>query len=127
MYKRKPPRIKRKPPENICYVTFSNKTIEIISLLSIYYSTNVKSSLVTSEGNYVTPTVVYDLNAPIRSKIFNFINFSGLDVDQFLGNPTILPCNYDKYPFVDKDHGHILTGILRIINVKNNLQRPEVS
>ena len=35
MYKQKPPRIKRKP-KNICYVAFSNKTIEIINLLSVY-------------------------------------------------------------------------------------------
>ena len=94
MYKQKPPRIKRKP-KNICHVAFSNKTIE---------------------GNSVIRIFTYDLTTPICSKIFNFINFvSGLDVDQFFGDPTILPCNYNKSPFVAKDHDHILTRNLRII------------
>ena len=78
--------------------------------------TNVKSSLVTNEGNSVIRIFTYDLTTPICSKIFNFINFvSGLDVDQFFGDPTILPCNYNKSPFVAKDHDHILTRNLRII------------
>ena len=78
--------------------------------------TNVKSSLVTNEGNSVICIFTYDLTTPICSKIFNFINFvSGLDVDQFFGDPTILPCNYNKSPFVAKDHDHILTRNLRII------------
>ena len=84
-------------------------------------------SLVTIKCNFITPTVVYDLPAPIRFKMFNFNNFvSELDVDQFLADPIILPCNCDKYPFVDKDHGHILTGHERIyISLCNKKSIPE--
>ena len=80
--------------------------MEMINLSSIFDSTIVKSSLVT---NLVTTTAVFDIIGPIHSKIFNFNNFtSNLDVDQLLVDPTILPCNCDKSPFVDKDNGHIL-------------------
>ena len=44
-----------------------------------------------------------------------------LDFDQFLAGPAILPCNFDKSPFFDKDHGHVPTGNLRIF--KNSTLR----
>ena len=37
---------------------------------------------------------------------------SELGADQFL---RILPCNCGKFTLTDKDHGHILTGDLRVI------------
>lgn len=56
-------------------------------------------------------TLVYDFTAPIRSKIFSFVNFvSDLAVDQFFPDPKISACNCNKSPFVNKGHGHILTG-----------------
>lgn len=70
--------------------------------------------MVTNEGNFVTPIVVYDLSTPIHSKISNFNNFvSDIDIDQFLADPAILSCNCNKSPFVDKDHGHVLKGDLK--------------
>ena len=105
----------------------------MINLPARFNSTNVKSSLVSNKWNFITPTLVYDLTASIRAKIFNFNNFVlELDVDQFLADPTILPCNCDKFPFVEKDDGHILTGGMRIIK-NNNLRmiirrgRPKIS
>lgn len=80
---------------------------------------------VTSNYSLVIPTVAYDLTTPIRSIIFSFNNFvSELDADQFLGDSTIMPCDCDKSPFDDKDHGHILTRILRLI--KNNILRKTI-
>lgn len=80
---------------------------------------------VTSNYSLVIPTVAYDLTTPIRSIIFNFNNFvSELDADQFLADSTITPCDCDKSPFDDKDHGHILTRILRLI--KNNILRKTI-
>lgn len=92
----------------------------MISLLSIFNRANVKSSLISNEFYFVTPIVTYDLTAPIRSKIFNFNNLV-LDVDLFLANPTIFPCDCEKSIFVGKDHGHILTRDLRIM--RNNKLR----
>lgn len=34
---------------------------------------------------------------------------SEINFDQFLADPTILPCNCDKSFFADKIHGKILT------------------
>ena len=83
-----------------------------------FNSTNVKSNLVTNKCNFTTLTFVYDLAAPICSKIFIFNKFvADCDVDQFLADPTML-CNCDQSPFVDKYHGHILKRDLTII--KNN-------
>ena len=56
-YKPEPPKIKKKPKENICHVTFSKKAIEMISLLSIFNRANVKSSLISNELYFVTPIV----------------------------------------------------------------------
>ena len=73
----------------------------MINLPARFNSTNVKSSLVMNECNLITPTVVYDVTAPIRSKIFNFINFAlELDVDLFLADPTILPLILPFMPFI---------------------------
>ena len=75
-------------------------------LPSVFDSTNVQSSLVTNESNFVTPSVIYDLTVPIRSKIFNFDNLvSDLNVDQFLDDVTILPCNCNEAVFANEDHG----------------------
>lgn len=79
IYKPDPPKIKRKPPENIFYVTFSNMNIEMINLPAMFYN---KSILVTNKCNFITPTVVYDLTALIHSELFNFDNFvSEHDID----------------------------------------------
>ena len=90
----------------------------MINLPTIFSSINVKSNLLTNKCNFITHTVVYDLTAPICSKIFNFNKFvAEHDVDQFLVDPAIL-CNCNQSPFVDKYHSHILTRDLTII--KNN-------
>ena len=84
-----PPKIKRKPPENICHAKFSSKAVEMINLPFTFNSTNFNSSLLTNKCNFATTTAVYDLTAPIRFKTFNFNNFvSELEVDQFLADPT---------------------------------------
>ena len=54
--------------------------IKLLSFFFFFDSTIVKSSLVTNEGNFVTPTVVFDLTDPIYSKVFNFKNFA-FDLD----------------------------------------------
>lgn len=73
----------------------------MINLPARFNSTNVKSSLVMNKCNLITPTVVYDVTAPIRSKIFNFINFAlELDVDLLLADLTILPFILPFMPFI---------------------------
>ena len=78
------------------------RLFEMIQLPAMFNSTKVKPSLLINKCNFTTSTIAYDLTAPICSKIFKFNHFeSELDVEQFLGNPTILSCNCDKSPFAD--------------------------
>lgn len=65
------------------------------------------------------PTVVYLHNNPIRSKIFNFNKFiHNLDVKFFHQNHFILVRNCEGSDYIDKDHKHIVIGVLKIL--KNN-------
>ena len=64
----------------------------------------------------MTPTIVYTMNEPVGSKIFNFNKFStSLDVKSFLKDSSILPCSCNDSKFKDPFHNHIITGDLSII------------
>ena len=116
----KPPinKPKRKPPSNICKIHFDNKGIEYINVSRIFHEQSVKSAL-PNHINFDTPTVVYNLESPIYSKIFNFNKFvSQLDINEFLKDNSILPCNCAGSRFKDPHHQHILTGNLDIVENK---------
>ena len=67
--------------------------------------------------------VTYKLGLPISTKIFNFNKFvNSLDLDEFLANPNVLPCECENSSFADKHHRHIITGDLRLIG-NNNLRK----
>ena len=71
LYREPPVKHKKKPPANICKVYFSNKAVELVSLLSIFRNTQLVSLL-------------NNLKQPISSSIFNFKKFvSSVNVDQF--------------------------------------------
>ena len=116
IYKAPPVKPKRKPPNNLCKVLFDNKAIEYINLPRIFHEQSVKITLPSNITNFDTPTVVYNLESPMYSKIFNFNKFvSQLDIPTFLNDNTILPCNCAGSEFIDDYHQHILTGNLKII------------
>ena len=120
----KPPvqKPKRKSPGNILKISFDSKAIEMINLPRIVNSSEVRNCIPNSLISFEPPTIVYTLNDPVQSKIFNHNHFvNHLDVNAFLNDNSIYPCSCNNSPFVDKDHGHILTGDLRI--VKNNKLR----
>ena len=118
IYNPEPPKIKRKPPENIRHVTFSNKAIKMISLPAIFDRTNIKSSFITNKCNVITFIVFPDLTAPIRSNIFNLNNFAYPLCWLVSCSFCHIACKCDKYPFIDEDHGHVFMRHLTII--KNN-------
>ena len=69
---------------------------------------------------------MHKLTKTIRSKIFNHKKiFQTLDIDLILQDRTIIPCNCHLSEFKDPDHGHIITGDLRI--VQNNKLRKLLS
>ena len=64
----------------------------------------------------------FNENVLISSKIFNHKQFvESLDINAFIQNEAIMPCNCEDSPYKDSEHGHIVTGDLRI--VRNNKRR----
>ena len=75
-------------------------------------------------GDDDIPMVVYKLTPSIRSDIFNYKSFvSNFNIDEFHNNPNCIPCFCHEPGFnptlIDGQHGHIVTGELKIIkNIK---------
>ena len=132
IYKHPVPKPKKKPPENICHVLFDNKGLDFVNLQHIFKEREVGEALPNMSDKFVTPTVVYTLTQPVRSKLFNFNKFvAELDIDSFVSDNTSLPCSCESSSFKDAHHGHILTGDLRIVNnsglrKKVNVKRTEI-
>ena len=118
------PCIKPKRPvlTNVIHVNFLNKAAEMVNLSSILRDPAVLKAVPSVAKGFTPPTVVFSLNTPISSKIFNFNKFvTSLDVKSVLRNASYLPCNCADSPFRDKHHGHIISGDLRL--VKDNKLR----
>ena len=62
----------------------------------------------------------FQLTKTMRSKIFNHKEFiKTLYTKDILDNMNNLPCNFTTSPFTDPNHGHIVTGVIRILqNIK---------
>ena len=119
IYKASPSPIKRTIPKYRCNVKFSNKALDFINLAKIIRTKEVIDACPLSLEHSELPMVVYTLTQPVRSKIFNYQSFvSNLDVPAFLEDNNSIPCSCNQYDnsFIDKDHKHVLTGDLRIIN-----------
>ena len=57
--------------------------------------------------------VTYKLGNPIRNKIFNY---NGTVASISVNNPPVLTsCSCNQSDFKDPNHGHIVTGDLRIV------------
>ena len=103
-------------PSNRCHITFDNKAIDFINIQRIFRDNEVVDQLPKDLKTDI-PMVVYRLTDTIRSKLFNYKNFvQSLDVDSFLADNTLLPCQCQNSPFLNSDHNHIITGDLNIIS-----------
>ena len=102
-------------------INFCNKGIDFINLSQILNHPDLINLLPPLFENK-PPMIVFDLVRPIRSKIFNHKKtVQEVDIDTFLADSSILPCSCADSPFIDRHHGHIITGDLRI--VQNNKLR----
>ena len=118
LYKPETPKCKKKAPNSIIKILFENKSLDFINIQKIINLDDVVSTLPKKIKSF-NPVVVYTLKPSIRSKIFNYKNFiSDITVSDDL---STYPCFCNGSSFVDKDHGHIVTGDLRI--VQNNKLR----
>ena len=111
-----PTKPKRPPLLNVLHVKFRNKGVEMVNISSILRDSEVLQTVPSIAHSFTPPTVVFSLNSPISSKIFNFNKFvTSLNVEQFINDPSILPCNCKDSSFADSHHGHIISGDLRLV------------
>jgi len=112
--------IKNKKPDNICSVFFHNKGVELLRLPQILNTKSLSDKIPKCVESFPIPLVTYKLQPSISSKIFNFNKFvSTLDLNAFINNPNILPCNCANSKFKDAYHQHIITGDLSIVENKD--------
>ena len=123
MYQPKIQKTPKKSPENICKIYFCNKAVELINMPRIFNLDSVRSVLISSNINFPTPTVIYNLSSPIYHKVFNFRSFlSEIEIEEVVNDLNSLPCDCQNSPFKDSHHGHIITGDLRIVS-NNKLRK----
>ena len=110
---------KKRAPKFIFPMTFRNKGLDSIKLGNIFRSEEVRSLLpshLNSDENL--PAIVYSLEGTIRNKIFNYKQtVSEIDTNDLITYGTGLEsCDCEGSEFCDPNHGHILTGDLRVID-----------
>jgi hypothetical protein len=104
-------------PKHLLPIFFHNKGLEFIRLKKILHNPDVISKLPDQLQAEDPPSIIYNLTPTIRSKIFNYREtVNAIDINDQLTYGTNLPsCDCHNSPFIDADHGHIMTGDLRII------------
>ena len=105
---------------------FHYKLFDYINLSSIPHLDIVKNLFPDKLKIDGPPSVVYSLGKTIRSKISNYKEtVSFIDKNDGITYDTIIiecGCQQNK-DFVDENHGHVLTGDLRIIT-NSKLRKP---
>ncbi len=111
----------KKSPKYILPIYFHNKGLEFIRLNKILRNDDVKATLPVQFQNDESPSIVYSLGNTIRNKILNYKdtvqNIDTNDVETF--GTGLQTCNCSSSEFVDHNHGHVVTGDLRIIQNKH--------
>jgi len=108
---------KKKAPKYILPIYFDNKGLEYIHLISILHNEDIVNKLPQPLCDDEVPSVVYNLSGTIRNQIFNYkqtvndINIS--DKDTY--GTGISSCSCKESAYIDEQHGHIITGDLRMI------------
>ena len=124
MYKPPLKKEKRSPSNFQLKLPFTSKAMDFINLPNIIRSAEIKKEKPGIMGDDDIPMVVYKLTPSIRSDIFNYKCFvSNFNIDEFHKNPNCIPCFCHEPGFnhtlIDGNHGHIVTGELKIIkNIK---------
>ena len=117
--------LKKRPPFTIL-VFFHNKGFDYINLRSILHLDNVKNLFPDKLKIEEHPSVLYSLGKTIRNKILSYketVSFIDLNDDITYGT-GIVECDCKQHKgFVDENHGHVLTGDLRMI-INSKLRKP---
>ena len=110
---------KRSLPKYKCHLTFSNKAFDFINLSKLLRSPQSISALPPQIDKTDVPMIIYTLNQPIRSKIYNYNTFiKSLNLNEFLNDDNYIKCYCNDFDdsFVNIDYGHVITGDLNIVH-----------
>ena len=108
----------KRAPKFIFPMTFRNKGLDSIKLGNFFRLEEVRSLLPTHlNTDENLPAIVYSLEGTIRNKIFNYKQtVSEIDTNDLTTYGTgLTSCDCAGSEFCDPNHGHILTGDLRVI------------
>ena len=104
------------------HVKSFNNAVELINFPAILHNENVEVEAHKVSAKFVSRNIFYELTNSKGYKMFNVNNVvSNINLNSFIQNPDIEPCSCRDLRVIDKGHGHILTGDLRI--VKNSKLR----
>ena len=110
---------KKSPPKNVCTVRFDNKGMEQIHLSKVINDKNIINLLPEKiqEESHI-PVVTFKLCNTVRNKILNYkLTVDSIFTDDEVSFSTGTDrCDCQNSEFCDPDHGHIITGDLRIVN-----------
>ena len=111
---------KRKAPKYQLPIHFINKGLDFLNISSILREEDVISTLPQSLQNDEVPSIVFSLGKTIRNKIFNYKDtVANIDIsDKTTFGTGLAECDCKNSDFTNKDHNHVLTGDLRIIQNK---------
>ena len=117
IFKEEPPKKLKSRPKYIFPIYFDNKGLQFLRLNRILHEPDVKSKLPPEFREDDSPSIVYSLSSTIRNKILNYKDtVSNIDINNVETFGTGLhTCDCSSSEFVDHNHGHVLTGDLRII------------
>ena len=117
-YKKDTNSSKKSAPKFMLKMRFKNKGLDAIKLGNILRKTSIRETLPEClNDDAFLPSIVYSLEPTIRNKIFNYKDVvSNIDINDNISYGTgLTSCDCSTSVFCNRDHGHILTGDLRII------------
>ena len=108
--------LKAKAPTHFIKLLYDNKCMDRIRIQKILRNPEVLNTIPSDFRYKDEPTVVYKYIPPIRSKIFNYNKvFENFSRERWIAEEQDTPCHCDQSEFKNEDHGHVITGDLRII------------
>ena len=98
LYKPEIPKDEKQAPKSILKILFDNKSLDFINLQKILNLDEIKTTLPRKMKD-LSPVIVYTLKPSIRSKIFNYKEFTN-SIDVF-DNVSTYPCSCRDSSYVD--------------------------
>ena len=111
--------IRKSIPKYRYNLTFKSKAFDFINSPKILRWKEVCDNFTSNLDVSDMLMVVYNLNASIRSTLFNYKQFIlHVNIDEFVKDPNSIKCSCNKNDnsFINNCYGHIITGNLNTVN-----------